>query len=99
RKALEIALHVHLALLAIGRRRQRHDAERTRADALGDRLDGAALAGGITAFEDDDHTFAGLLRPGLQVTQFLLELAQFLLVGLAVEFAVVLLLRHLPLRL
>ena len=36
RKVLDVALHVHLALLAVGRRRQRHDAEDARADPLGD---------------------------------------------------------------
>src|SRR5262249_4264799 len=43
---------------------------------------------------DDDDALALGLYPGLQVGQFLLELAQFLLVGLAVELLLILLLRH-----
>ena len=45
REVLHVALHVHLALLAVRRRRQRHQPEDARADALGDRLDRSALAG------------------------------------------------------
>ena len=93
-KALEIALHVHLALLAVGRRGQRHDPEDARTDPLGDRLDRAALAGRIPPFEDDDHALAGGLQPVLQVAEFGLKLAQFLLVDLAVELALAVLLRH-----
>ena len=37
REVLHVALHVHLALFAVGRRRQRDDAEDARAHALGDR--------------------------------------------------------------
>ena len=51
REVLHVALKVHLALLAVGRRRQGDNAEDTRADAFGDRLDGAALAGGVAALE------------------------------------------------
>ena len=52
REVRHVALHVHLALLAVRRRRQRHEAEDARADALGDRLDRAALAGGVAPLED-----------------------------------------------
>ena len=55
REVLHVALDVHLRLLAVGRRGQRHDAEHARADAFGDGLDGAALAGGIAALENDDR--------------------------------------------
>ena len=53
REVRQVALDVHLRLLALGRRRQRHDAEHARADPLGDRLDRAALAGGVPALEHD----------------------------------------------
>ncbi len=57
-KARNVALDIHLALFAVARRRQRHDAEDARADALGDRLDRAALAGRVAALEyDDDPRF------------------------------------------
>ena len=61
REMLHVALHVHLALLAVRRRRQRHEPEHARADALGDRLDRPALAGGVPPFEDHDHALAFVL--------------------------------------
>jgi hypothetical protein len=54
RKVLDVALHEHLGLLTVRRRGKRGDAENARTDALRDRLDGAALAGGVTSFEDND---------------------------------------------
>src|SRR5262245_37217127 len=47
----DIALKVHLSLLALGRRRQCDDVKDPRADALRDRLDSAPLAGAIASFE------------------------------------------------
>src|SRR6202049_2274131 len=47
-----IALEVPLAALAIARLAGRHDPHLTRAQVLGDALDGAILAGGVAAFED-----------------------------------------------
>ena len=79
-KVLHVALQVHLALLAVGRRRQRHDAEHARADALGDRLDRAALAGGVAPLEDDDDAQALGLHPLLQDAQLRLQPRQLLLV-------------------
>ena len=67
-------------------RRQRDDAEDARADALGEGADGAALAGGVAALEDDDDAQALVLDPLLELAQLGLELAQFLLIGLAVHF-------------
>src|SRR5262249_50772093 len=52
REVRYIALQVHLALLAVRGRRQGHDAEDPGADAFSDRLDSAALAGGVASFED-----------------------------------------------
>ena len=43
-KVRDVALHVHLRLLALGGRGQRDDAEHPGADPLGDRLDRPALA-------------------------------------------------------
>ena len=85
-EVLHVALHVHLRLLAVGRRGQRHQPEHARADAFGDGLDGAALAGGIAALEDDDDAQALVLDPFLQLAELALELAQFLLVFLALQF-------------
>ena len=69
RKVLHVALHVHLALLAVRRRRQGHDAEDARADLFGERANRAAFAGAVAAFEHDDDPQAFLLDPALQVTE------------------------------
>src|SRR5215204_1347322 len=49
REMLQIALDVHLRLLALGRSGECHDLEDARADALGDPLDRAALARRVPA--------------------------------------------------
>ena len=66
RKVRDVALHIHLALFAVARRRQRDDAEYARTDALGDRLDRAALARGVAALEDDDDSHFFGFDPVLQ---------------------------------
>jgi hypothetical protein len=53
-EVLHVALHVHLRLLAVRRRRQRDDAKHARAHALGDRADRAALAAAVATLKDDD---------------------------------------------
>ena len=63
RKMPHVALHIHLRLFPLGRRGQRDDAEHPRADALGDRLDDAALAGAVAALEDDADLEALVRRP------------------------------------
>ncbi len=70
---------------------QRDHAEDARADALGDRADRAALAGAVAAFEQDDHAKALVLHPGLQVAEFGLKPAEFLLVELLLRLLLVLL--------
>jgi hypothetical protein len=94
RKALDIALHVHLALLAIGWRRQRHDAKDSRAHALGDGLDGAALARRVAPFQHDDHALAVGADSILRVAELLLQLAQLFLVDLAFQFLRLVVARH-----
>ena len=54
RQMRHVALEVPLRALALGRRRQRHDAADARVEPLGDALDDAALAGGVAALEQDD---------------------------------------------
>ena len=64
------------------------DPEHARADALGDRLDRAALAGAVASLEHDDDAQALVLDPVLQVAQLDLQLAQLLLVFLALQAGV-----------
>ena len=78
REMRHVTLHIHLRLLAVGRRRQRDESEDPRADPLGERPDGAALARGVAAFEDDDDAQPLLLDPILEMTQLGLKLAKFL---------------------
>ena len=53
REVRHVALDVHLGLLPLGRRGQRHDPEHPGAHPLDDPLDRAALAGGVPALEHD----------------------------------------------
>ena len=50
-----VALKVPLGSLALGRRGEGHYAADAWIEALGDALDGAALAGGVASFENDDY--------------------------------------------
>ena len=86
REMLHVTLEVHLRLLAVGRRGQRHKSEYARADSLGQGPDGATLARGVAAFEDDDDAQPLLLDPILEMTQPGLKLAKFLVVFLRFHF-------------
>src|SRR4029450_12355415 len=66
RKVGHVALHVHLALLARGRRGQGHDPKDARAHTLGDGADRAALPGPVAPFEDGDDAQALVLDPLLK---------------------------------
>ena len=76
----EVSLEVDLALLAIRRRRQRHDAEDARADPLGEGPDRSPFPGAVPAFDHDDHAQAFFLHPGLQMAQTHLELLELLFI-------------------
>ena len=86
-KCGDVALDVHLRLLALGRRGQRDDAEHARAHPLGDRLDRAALAGGVAALEHDADLGARRLDPLLHRDQLAVQRAQLGLVLLALHLA------------
>ena len=83
-KCAHVALDIHLGLLALGRRRQRHHPEDARADPLGDRLDGAALARAVASLEDDADLESLVPDPLLQLDQLDMQLRQFLFVVLLV---------------
>ena len=78
RQVRQIALYVHLGLLALGRRGERNDAKHPRTHPLGDRLDRAALAGAVAALEDDAHLEPLELDPLLQLDEFHMELFHLL---------------------
>src|SRR5215472_4304523 len=74
-----------LSLLTVRGGRQSHHAKHARAHPLCDGLDGPTLPGGVATFEQDDDPRSRLLDPALQVAKLDLELAQFLLVSLALH--------------
>src|SRR5882762_5964960 len=80
-----VALEVPLRPLALVGGGQGSDAADPRIKALGDALDDAALAGGVAAFEDDDHLELVVLNPVLQLDEFALQAEQLLEVNLAVQ--------------
>jgi hypothetical protein len=83
-----VALEVPLGALALGRRRQGHDAADARIEPLGDALDHAALAGGVAALEQHhDLELAGADHPVLQLHELALQPEQLGEVELAVEHA------------
>src|SRR5262245_9761388 len=80
REVLQVALHVDLRLLPIGRRWQRDDAEHPGAEALSERANRAALPRAIASFEDDDYAEPFLLYPPLEMAQPHLQFLERLLV-------------------
>src|ERR1700719_2938183 len=87
REMLHVTLHVHLRLLAVGRRGQSGDAEYARAHALGNGLNRSALASRIAALEHDYHAQALVFHPFLEFAKLSLEAAQFSLVLFALNFS------------
>ena len=82
----QVALDVHLLFLALGRRGQGDDAKHARADALGDRLDRAALAGAVAAFEHDADLQPLVLHPPLELDQLDVQPLELPVVVLALSF-------------
>ena len=85
RQVRGVALEIPLAPLAFIRRRQRGNAADARVEALGDPLDHAALAGGITAFEDHDDLLLVVRDPVLQLHQLALQPEQLLEIDAPVD--------------
>ena len=81
----DVALEIPLVALALGRRGQGDDAADARIEPLGDALDGAALAGGVAAFEQHDDLELLVLHPILQPHQFVLQPEQLAEIDLAFE--------------
>ena len=70
---LDVALEVPLRALALGRRRQGDDAGDAWVQVLRNPLDRAALAGGVTPFEDHDEAHPVRPYPLLDLDQLLLQ--------------------------
>src|SRR6185312_3044365 len=68
-KMRDVTLEVHLRLFPTRRCRQGNNTKYARAHALGDRLDGASLAGRIAPLEHDDNAQSLVLYPILQSTK------------------------------
>ena len=73
---LQVSLHVELRLLPVGRGRQCHHPEHTRADAFGQRPDQATFAGRVSALEDEHDPLAGVFDPFLNGAELLLQLPE-----------------------
>ena len=75
-----VALEVSLSFFALRWRSQCDYAAHARVQSLCDALDGAALGGGISALKKDHDLKAFVADPLLQLHQFDLQAAQFLVV-------------------
>ena len=84
-KCAQVALDVHLGLLAVGRCRERDHPEHARAHPLGDPFDYPALPGRVTAFEHDADLGPLAHDPLLKPNQLPLQTSELLLVALAAK--------------
>src|SRR5262245_22577483 len=83
-----VALHVHLAHLAVGWSRKRHDSENSRADPLRDGFNRAPFARAITAFKHDDDTQSFVFYPVLEQAELRLKPKQLFFVILSLHLLV-----------
>jgi hypothetical protein len=81
----QVSLNIHLRLLAFRRGGHGNDAENARADSFGHGLDDTTFAGAISPLEDHAHLLALALHPFLKLDKLNVQLAQFLLIFLALE--------------
>lgn len=77
----DVALEIPLCFLALDRCAQGDDAANARIEALGDRLDCYALAGGGAALKQHDDLQAALSDPLLQLYELDPETPQLLVVA------------------
>ncbi|MNZ97473.1 hypothetical protein D3C78_1167110 [compost metagenome] len=82
---LNVALGIHLAFFPLGWCRQGDNPEHPRADSLGNGLDGATLAGAITALEDHADFQTLGYNPLLQLDQLDVQVLELLIVILTRE--------------
>ena len=70
----DVALVIPLRRFALVGFAQGDDAVMPRVQKFGNGLDRAALAGGIAAFQQDQHALSGADEPALKLDQFDVEL-------------------------
>ena len=80
RQVRHVALEVPLGALPLRGGAQGDDAGAAGVEALGDALDGAPLAGGVTPLEDDDHALSARPDPVLELDKLGLEALELVLV-------------------
>src|SRR5258705_1582190 len=85
RKMRQVSLNIHLRFLAFRRGGHGNDAENARADSCGHGLDDTTFAGAISSLEDHAYLLALALHPFLKLDELNVQLAQLLLVFLALE--------------
>lgn len=85
-KVFGVALEVPLGALALGGFGERDDARHARIEKFRDPLDGAALAGRVAPFEDDNDAGALGAHPLLKFHQFRLQPVQLAFVQLTRHF-------------
>ena len=85
RQMRHIALEIPLVALALGWRRQRHDAADSRIEPLRHTLDSAALAGRVAPFEEHDNLELLVLDPVLKPHEFMLQAEQLPEINLPVQ--------------
>jgi hypothetical protein len=83
-----VALGVHLRLLALGRRRKRYHAENARAHPLGHGFDRAALAGSVAPFEKDAELQALVHHPLLEFDELDMQAREFPLIFLPLRLTI-----------
>ena len=81
----QVSLNIYLRLLAFRRGGHGNDAENARADSFGHGLDDTTFAGAISSLEDNANLLALVLHPFLKLDELNVQLAQLLLVFLALE--------------
>src|SRR5262245_55857542 len=83
-----VALHVHLAHLAVGWAGRRHDSEHSRPDQLSDCVIRAPFTRTITAFQHDDDTQSFVFYPVLEQAELRLKTKQLFFVILSLHLLV-----------
>src|SRR5215471_1034563 len=85
RQVHDVTLEIPLPTLTLGRDIERDDPRGSGIKMLHETLYSTALAGGVTAFKDNDNTLARILDPVLQLEQFHLQQSLQMIVFIAAQ--------------